>query len=120
MVRVTAFIDGFNLYHALDDTRLHHLKWVNLRSLCEAYISPSDTLTDVLYFSAYATWRPDEYKRHRVFVAALQSVGVTPVLGRFKEKDRACRRCGTRWKDHEEKETDGSTALMQVSTTWPC
>jgi uncharacterized LabA/DUF88 family protein len=111
-MRVSAYIDGFNLYHALDATRRHHLKWLDLRALCLAFApAPQQTLRTVYYFSAYATWRPDAYARHRAFIAALQARGVEAVIGLFKEKDRACRTCGSHWTDHEEKETDVNIAL---------
>lgn len=111
-MRVSAFVDGFNLYHALDSTGRHHLKWVDLRRLCETFApSPDYTLGPVYYFSAYATWRPDAYSRHRAFVAALETAGVTPIMGMFKLKDRSCHKCGHAWKDHEEKETDVNIAL---------
>jgi hypothetical protein len=42
-MRVSAFIDGFNLYHALDSTGKHHLKWLDLRALCLAFApAPQD------------------------------------------------------------------------------
>lgn len=116
MIRVAAFIDGFNFYHAIDDLGAHHLKWVNLWSLCRQYApSPDFELTHVFYFSAFATWRPDAYKRHREYVKALRSVGVTPVMGKFKAKDRQCRKCGQKWVHHEEKETDVNIALYLLS-----
>lgn len=111
-MRVSAFIDGFNLYHALDGPGRHHLKWLDLRRLCLEFVPPpQQTLGSVYYFSAYATWRPDAYARHRAFVAALEASGVEPVMGVFKPKDRACRACGSAWIDHEEKETDVNIAL---------
>ena len=111
-MRVNAYIDGFNLYHALEDLKKHHLKWVDLRALCEVFApKPDHDLISVYYFSAFATWIPDAFARHRAFVRALEARGVEPVLGRFKEKDRSCRRCGSSWKDHEEKQTDVSIAL---------
>jgi hypothetical protein len=114
-IRVTAFVDGFNFYHAIDSLGLHHLKWVNLRSLCEQFAPhPQFELTDVLYFSAFATWRPDPYKRHREYLKALKQAEVTPVMGRFKPKDRSCFKCGHTWQDHEEKETDVNIALQMV------
>lgn len=36
-MRVAAFIDGFNFYHAIDDAGHHHFKWVNLRALCQQF-----------------------------------------------------------------------------------
>jgi uncharacterized LabA/DUF88 family protein len=110
--RVSAFIDGFNLYHAISNLRADHLKWVNLRRLCENFApAPQFDLGSVCYFSAFATWRAGSYARHRAYVAALEAAGVTPILGKFKEKDRRCFRCKQTWKDHEEKESDVNLAL---------
>lgn len=114
--RVVAFIDGFNLYHSLKDLREPHLKWLDLWALCKRFISTqSERLEAVYYFSAYATWLPDEYKRHRVYIAALQAAGVRPVMGKFKEKDRYCSHCKSKWKGHEEKETDVNLALALLN-----
>lgn len=110
-MRLTAFIDGFNLYHAIDATGRHHLKWLDLRKLCREFApSPGQQLTTVYYFSAYATWRPDAYARHRSFVAALEATSVVPVMGVFKAKDRSCRRCGSAWIDH----TDQARRMKDV------
>jgi len=111
-MRVNVFVDGFNLYHAIDGTRRHHLKWLDLKRLALEFAPPPQHLLDtVYYFSAYATWRPDAYSRHRAFVAALKASGVEPVMGVFKEKGRTCHTCGSAWNDHEEKETDVNIAL---------
>lgn len=111
------FIDGFNLYHAIDDLRprANYLKWVDLRGLASAFIKPStEELADVFYFSAYATWIPDAYARHRAYVKAVLATGVTPVLGQFKNKDRQCLGCKRTWTAHEEKESDVNLAIHLV------
>ena len=110
-LKVSVFIDGFNLYHAIDDLGKHHLKWLDLRKLSEQFAPKSDfIITSIYYFSAYAYWRKDAQVRHREYVKALKATGVTPIMGKFKEKDRSCRKCGHSWKDHEEKETDVNIA----------
>jgi len=112
MDRVVSFIDGFNLYHSIRNLGRPHLKWVDLWALSEVFIRPkSEALVDAFYFSAYATWLPSAYRRHREYVAAQIAVGVTPVMGHFKERDRICRQCGSRWVAHEEKETDVNIAV---------
>lgn len=105
-MRVASYIDGFNLYHAIADLGRPHLKWVNLWALAESLCRGGETLTKVAYFSAYATWMPDRYARHREYVAALKSVGVECHIARFSEQTARCKACGTTWKEHEEKETD--------------
>lgn len=113
MTRVAAFVDGFNLYHAIHDLGLPHLKWVDLRRLVEAFApGPQHIITRVTYCSAFATWRPDAYRRHREYVKALDATGVVPLMGKFKEKERRCRKCSASWKDHEEKETEVNLALQ--------
>lgn len=111
MKRVTCYVDGFNLYHAIDDLTQPHLKWLDLWSLAESLTYPRERLVSVNYFSAFATWLPDKYARHRVYVRALELRGVTTFMARFKEKDRQCYGCGSHWIDHEEKETDVHIAL---------
>jgi len=112
MIRVQAFIDGFNLYHAIDDLTKtnpskHTYKWLNLKTLMEAYIKPSqEVLNDVFYFSAYATWKSSSYIKHKTYIEALKSVGVTPILGKFKEKRKTCFHCKQVIISHEEKESD--------------
>ncbi len=104
--RVSVYIDGFNLYHALDDLGESHLKWLDLWALSETLIRKNEAVTAVKYFSAYATWMPASYRRHQRYVAALQAQGVQFIEGRFKEKPMQCKTCGVRYKAHEEKETD--------------
>lgn len=111
-MRVTGFVDGFNLYHSVKDSGHSHLKWLDLWKLCEMFApAPQYELTGVLYFTAYATHRPNAVKRHRVYVEALRAVGVQPVIGHFKRKQAGCRSCGSTWPRHEEKETDVNLAL---------
>jgi ribosomal protein L32 len=121
-MRIIAYIDGFNLYHAIDDlgkpnsrkpnasqVRKHHLKWLNLWTLCESMAREGEVVAEVNYFSAFATWRADAHKRHIEYVKALKHVGVSCQMGHFKEKHRVCRSCGASWVEHEEKETKSCT-----------
>lgn len=114
MRRVIVYIDGFNLYHAIDRLNEPWLKWLDLRALSQDLLRSDEVLTGVKYFSAYATWRPS-HRKHRLYVDALQSTGVEVVLGQFKEKPRRCPSCHSRWTTHEEKETDVHIAVQMVA-----
>lgn len=115
MIRVAAFIDGFNLYHAVSDLRKPHFKWLDLRKVVLGFLDPQiHTLEATYYFSAYATWLIDAHKRHQSYVVALKNSGVIPVMGSFKEKQRGCNSCGAGWTGHEEKETDVNLALHML------
>lgn len=113
--RVACFIDGFNLYHAIDDLGKDHLKWINLRALMEHFHSPQvHELGEIYYFTAIAEWLKDQAARHKAYIEALRTVGVTPILGRFKEKPAGCHRCGASWTAHEEKQTDVNIATWMI------
>ncbi len=119
MIRVACFIDGFNLYHALQALHLPHAKWLDLHALMRRQISPhSEHVSAIYYFSAYATWLAPQTTRHLEYVKALQSTGVTTILGQFKEKDRFCKACGASWKGHEEKETDVNIGLYILNEAY--
>lgn len=68
-------------------------------------------LSGVFYFTAYATWKPHSMRRHRKLIDALQSKGVRVVMGRFKDKDVYCKKCGASFKNKEEKQTDVNIAV---------
>jgi uncharacterized LabA/DUF88 family protein len=113
--RVAVYIDGFNLYHAIDDSCSSHHKWVDLFALSQSLLREGEVLSAVNYFSAYATWLPAQYKRHRTYVVALQHAGVTTVMGKFKKKDMSCKVCKSTWTGHEEKESDVRLSIGLVA-----
>lgn len=116
--KVNVYIDGFNLYHAIDDLSDNSLKWVNLKLLSENILNKYQILHTVKYFSAYATWRPDAYKRHRDFVAANEAQGVEVIMGRFKAREIQCKAsCQQIFWTHEEKETDVNIGAHLIADT---
>lgn len=115
--RTVVYIDGYNLYHAIDDLKDDSLKWVNLWALAETMLRDGEHLHQVIYFSAYATHYPDAYKRHRAYVAALKEERVKVVMGQFKKKFPKCNVCQARYQTHEEKETDVNIAIHLIRDT---
>lgn len=111
MTRVACYVDGFNLYHAIHDLGKPHLKWLNIWDLANSLCRPKESLVKVAYFSAYATWLPDKYARHREYISALGRNGVECHIARFNKKDQSCKKCNSTWIQHEEKETDVHFAL---------
>ena len=116
-IRTYAYIDGFNLYHAIDALNRPHLKWVDLWSLIGSFLREDQELVAVNYYSAYATWLPDEFARQREFVAALQATGVSVHMSDFMVRSRRCFTCGATWDSHEEKQTDVQMAVDIVADT---
>jgi uncharacterized LabA/DUF88 family protein len=118
-MRAAFYIDGFNLYHAIDRLNRPHLKWVSLWHLA-ALVIPQRTqlLSSVVYFSAYSTHVPERMARHRAYVAALEANGVETVMGRFKLRPMRCHKCQHRWEKPEEKETDVNIAIRLVQDAY--
>jgi uncharacterized LabA/DUF88 family protein len=112
MNRVVFFIDGFNLYHALEDNpRFAKYKWLDMSRLAKCFVQTNQQIAKIFYFTAYASWNPQKLARHRVFVRALRWAGVDVVLGEFKYKQRFSTNCKTLYETFEEKETDVNIAL---------
>jgi hypothetical protein len=47
VMRVACYLDGFNLYHAIDDLQKPHLKWVDLEALAQSICRGDETLVKV-------------------------------------------------------------------------
>ena len=117
--RVACFIDGFNLFHAIRDMKQDHLKWVDLWKLMSLFVDSSrQELSQIYYFTALATWRVEAAKRHRIYIRALESVGVTTIKGKFKAKHRYCPSCKTSPLAHEEKESDVNIAIWMLDCAY--
>lgn len=117
MIRVVCYIDGFNVYHSIDNLsratrgKKNYLKWLDLHKLMHVFTDPAvHQIKEIKYFSAYATWMASAYARHQVYVQALEHTGVNVILGQFKEKDIYCKLCKGTFKGHEEKESDVNLA----------
>jgi len=110
---VIFFIDGFNLYHAINASRKYHkYKWLNLSKLANLYITKNEKIVDILYFTALATWNQDKVKKHKLFIRANELNGVHVIYGEFKKRDKFCNLCKKKYQTFEEKQTDVNIALQ--------
>jgi len=113
MSRVYFFIDGFNLYHAIDsDPRFKPYKWLDLYKFANCFVRPNDKLSGLCYFTALATWEPDKVARHKIFIRAQEMQGAQIIYGEFRRKTKKCRLCYQEFYTFEEKETDSNIAIQ--------
>lgn len=122
--RVAVYIDGFNLYHAIDNLEKPHLKWLNVSKLAKLLIKPkTQQIVGVKYFSALGnhfsgTPKVHRLTRHREYVSALLAKGVDVHLGNFAKRDLHYGDGGGRyrakWRRYEEKQTDVGIAVHLV------
>lgn len=116
--KLAVYVDGFNLYHALQKFKKPYLKWLNLRSLAEKFIDHNtEVIEKVYYFSAIATHLEKEpIIRHRAYIEALATAGIEFIGGNFKKKPLRYKNKHLElvWHKHEEKETDVNIAIYMV------
>jgi uncharacterized LabA/DUF88 family protein len=112
MRRIIFFIDGFNVYHALNDNlQYHKYKWLDFSKLAKCYVTKQDVIADIFYFTAYADWDPPKRARHQILIQALRLKKINIIFGKFKYRDKKCRLCHGIYQIPEEKQTDVNIAI---------
>lgn len=111
-IRAAFFIDGFNLYHAIDGLGQPHLKWVSYWKLSNILIPKStQQLVGVTWCTARHPSSSSKAARHDVLVRAQKLEGVTVQSGHFVDERRDCRTCSSTWQHPSEKEGDINVAI---------
>jgi hypothetical protein len=108
--RAICYVDGLNLYHSIRALQTPHLKWLDLWTLAQSFLSAEEELQAVIYFAAVADWNPGKARRHRSYIAALRERQVEVVLSRFQRVQRSCKAQSRACAFQEEKETDVALA----------
>lgn len=123
--RVGCYIDGFNLYYGLRDSKFQRFFWLDLRALMQKIILPKQQVEYVKYFTArvsggrpadspaFRKSRESKRKRQTCFLEALRTHdrALQILEGQFLSREVGCRKCGHTWTDAEEKMTD-----VQIAT----
>lgn len=117
--RAAFYIDGFNLYHAIDDLRQPHLKWLDLWAL-GAHVIPrqSQALVRVVWCAALKTSDTQKMLRHRQLIYAQEARGVVCLKGHFATEPRECRNCRDTWDAPIEKQGDVNLALSLLDDAY--
>jgi hypothetical protein len=113
--RAAFYIDGFNLYHAIDELNQPHLKWLDLWALGTRLITPDSELVRIVWCTAIDTKNVPKMLRHREYRKAVESTGVIAVEGHFTVEDMECRECGHVWAKRTEKQGDVNVAVNLIS-----
>ncbi len=109
--RAAFYIDGFNLYHAVDAYKRPYLKWLNLKALGRAIAPKSEAVKRVVWCSAIRPQSKSKIKRHEDYMKALKAQGVICRMGHFVHATDGCNSCGHKWQLSVEKQGDVNLAL---------
>jgi len=117
MVRVAAYIDGFNLYFGLRSKYARKYLWLDLQVLAASLLRHGQTLELVRYFTARVRDDAEGEQRQSDYLDALRAHSPLVKIrdGRFQAKHRRCRDCGSTWTVFKEKETDVNIAVALLS-----
>lgn len=117
-MRVTAYVDGFNLYFGLKEAGFKRLYWLDVVALARNLLKPEQRLIATHYFTARIrdnSRNIADQKRQGMYLEALALQGAQCQFGHYLEKTRECRRCHSTWTDYEEKMTDVNIAIQFLS-----
>jgi uncharacterized LabA/DUF88 family protein len=111
--KVIVFIDCFNLHHAINAyPKYHKYKWLDLSKLANLYITKNESIVDILYFTALATWNQNKVKKHKLFIKANELNGVHVIFGEFKKRDKFCNLRKRKYQTFEDKQTDVNIVIQ--------
>jgi uncharacterized LabA/DUF88 family protein len=129
MAKVVSLVDGFNVYHALDQRSRHggypykEFKWINYWRLSQCFVPQKDVMDQVRWFTAESPLpgREGDLRRgrHRRLQRANEAQGVQVVDGYFRPVTRSRKLIVPpgfiKYETHEEKRTDVAIAVALVS-----
>lgn len=114
MTIVRVYVDGFNVYHAIESQGDPRLKWLNYWQLAETFLREGETLDAVNFFTAVWRFETAKQKRHENFINALEAVGVSVHQGEFAKPKRWCAKHARYCPFREEKQTDVGIAIKML------
>ena len=116
--KVIVYVDGFNFYYGLKQTRWRRYYWMDVVAFFEKFMRPNHELVAVKYFSA----KPRDIEKSRRQDAFFQANQENPkfklILGRYLKKDIVCFNCQYVIHTYEEKESDVRLATQIVADAY--
>jgi uncharacterized LabA/DUF88 family protein len=87
--RVIAYIDGFNVYHAIANNLPEKYKWLNYRKFVESFLDADEILDDIFLFTASPRWDTERMDRHSNYMRILAlHLGIKIISGNYTNVKR--------------------------------
>jgi len=113
--RVSAYIDGFNVYYGINTAGLRQYLWLDYRRLVTSLLRTGQELTVLKYFTSKVTEPADSAKRQDTYLNALRARGgIEIVEGEIERRRITCPSCGCGYKGRQEKMSDVNLAVAMV------
>ena len=118
MQRVIAYVDGFNLYHGIRDSKWPWAKWLNIQEMVQCFLRQEQDLVHAHYFTSRVD-SPAKQRRQNTYLEALGTLSnLTIHFGRFLSDKICCARCGYTYTTHHEKMTDVNIAVQMMTDAY--
>lgn len=123
--RINVYIDGFNLYHGICDTKHKELLWINLVKLIKMIKEENEIINQIKYFTTVPeksivdigtahrfseedNHEIDKIERHKLWLKLLKNLDhrIKIITGKFQYKNNTCKKCGANYTQRTEKRTD--------------
>jgi uncharacterized LabA/DUF88 family protein len=118
VLRVIAYIDGFNLFFGMRSKGWRRYYWLDPRALASNLLKPGQELVATKCFTARISPSPhdaDKHKRQSTYLEAIETLTDTGIVyGHYLPKRQQCFRCRATWTSHEEKMTDVNIAVEML------
>lgn len=115
MERVIAYIDGFNLYFGLRSKGWQRYFWLDVQTLSQHLLKPSQVLIQTKYFTSRVASPPDKVKRQALYIEALETLSDFSIFyGQYQRNPYTCRKCGAAYQVPSEKMTDVNIAVEML------
>lgn len=131
-MKVSFLIDGFNLYHSIEDleNKLNvKSKWLDVKTLLHSYmgsIGGQAKFNGIYFFTAIRSHvqleKPQSVERHKRYISVLETTGMKTIYGGFKPKEVFCKECEKTFITYEEKKTDVAIAskIIELASKQEC
>lgn len=115
MLRVIAYVDGFNLYHGLRSKGWRKYYWLNIQKLVQQFLRPGQGLVATKYFTTVVKVPENKRRRQQVFLDALMTLPEFQIFyGQFLSDTVKCHQCGHTYTTYHEKMTDVNIAVELI------
>jgi uncharacterized LabA/DUF88 family protein len=119
--RAAFYLDGFNVYHSLDELREPHLKWLSWQKLSKIIVANARERA-VVERIVFCTAPPCTSHSPAIGIASTSRRSkpreLWSNLGYFLQEEVQCRACAATWRKAHEKEGDVSLALALIDDAY--
>ncbi len=117
--RLIFYVDGFNLYFGLRQSRYDRFFWLDIKALAVSILKANQALVSVKYFTSRVYGNPGKMARQNTYLEALGTLNDLHIFyGKYQQTPRKCSSCGVVDSVPSEKMTDVNIAVELLADAY--